>query len=152
MPAPGAVPAGREALVERFASFPGKLAEDARAAEGRPVPTGEWAPAEVVRHLLAVERVVWQARLRDLTMFDEPHWMRTEPGLGAGFEDASLDEILDAFTDARAATVEVVRALDDAGWARAGTHEVYGRLDVAGLLRVAIDHDEEHVAGFHEAD
>ena len=33
------------------------------------------------------------------------------------------------------------------GWDRTGVHETYGRLDVAGLLRVAIDHDEEHLAG-----
>ncbi len=30
---------------------------------------------------------------------------------------------------------------------RTGVHATYGRLDVAGLLRLAIDHDEEHLAG-----
>ena len=50
------------------------------------------------------------------------------------------------FARRRAKTVATVSALDDAGWARFGTHETYGRLDVAGLLRLAIDHDEEHAA------
>jgi hypothetical protein len=37
-------------------------------------------------------------------------------------------------------------ALDEAGWARSGTHATYGALDVAGLLRVAADHDDDHIA------
>ena len=51
------------------------------------------------------------------------------------------------FAKRRAKSVATVRALDEAGWARFGTHATYGRLDVAGLLRLAIDHDEEHLAG-----
>jgi hypothetical protein len=142
-PAAGA----REDLVERFASFPERLADAARAAYGRPVPAGEWTPADIVSHLIAVEDIVWRRRLRDLETIAEPRWSRTEPGLAAGFEEAALDDMLAAFEAARTGTVAVVQALDDAGWARAGTHEVYGRLDVAGLLLVAIDHDEEHRLG-----
>ena len=52
-----------------------------------------------------------------------------------------------AFAQARAQSVATVRALDDAGWARSGTHATEGVLDVAGLLRMAIDHDEEHLLG-----
>jgi hypothetical protein len=135
----------REALVERFATFPGRLADAARSAGERPIPAGEWGPSEVVSHLIAVEAVVWRARLRDLDMTDDPRWSRTEPGLAAGLQDASLDEVLSSFEAARAGTAEIVRALDAAGWARSGTHAVYGRLDVAGLIGVAIDHDEEHL-------
>ena len=135
----------REALVERFATFPERLDDAARAACERPVPAGEWRPAEVVSHLIAVEEVVWRTRLRDLETTADPRWSRTEPGLAAGLEEASLDEVLAAFEAARAGTAEIVRALDDAGWARSGTHAVFGRLDVAGLLGVAIDHDEEHL-------
>ena len=137
----------RDALVERFASFPGRLADAARASRERSVPAGEWGPTEVVSHLIAVEEVVWRARLRDLEATEDPRWSRTEPGLAAGLEDASLDEILSTFEAARAGAAEIVRALDAAGWARSGTHAVYGRLDVAGLLGVAIDHDEEHLRG-----
>ncbi len=42
--------------------------------------------------------------------------------------------------------------LDDAGWARFGTHVTYGVLDVAGLLNLAIDHDEDHLAGLARAE
>ena len=138
----------RAALVERFASFPDRLAEAARAAEGRPVPDGEWTPSLVVRHLMAVEGEVWLSRLAELVAGGEPRWSRMEPGPLPGFDHASLDEVLGLFGRLRASTVDFLRMFDNYdGWARAGVHETYGRLDVAGLLRIAIDHDEEHLAG-----
>jgi hypothetical protein len=137
--------AERAALVEHFAGFPTRLADAARAAAARPVVAGEWTPTQVVSHLIAVEDVVWRARLRDLGTTDEPRWSRTEPGLAAGLADATLDDVLSAFGASRTGTAEIVRALDDADWSRQGVHEVYGRLDVAALLGIAIDHDEEHL-------
>jgi len=53
----------RTELVQAFAGFPDRLGAGARAAAGRPVPAGEWGPAEVVRHLIAAEAEVWQPRL-----------------------------------------------------------------------------------------
>jgi hypothetical protein len=131
--------------VERFAAFPSRLAEAARVAG--PTLAGEWGPAEVVRHLIAVEDEVHRKRLADLDGAEEPRWSWTEPGLALGFDDAPLDAVLAAFADARTGTVDVVRALNEAGWARSGIHATFGRLDVAGLLRLATDHDEEHLAG-----
>jgi hypothetical protein len=138
-------PVARDVLVERFASFPGRLADAARTAEGRPVPDGEWTPSLVVRHLMAVEGEVWLARLVSLVGGGEPRWSRMEPGPLPGFDDASLDEVLGLFGRLRASTVDFLGMFDDEGWARTGVHETYGRLDVARLLAVAIDHDEEHL-------
>ena len=137
----------RAELVEAFAGFPDRLAAGVRGAVGRGVPPGEWGPAEVVRHLIAVEGEVWQSRLARVAAEDDPHWPWTEPGLAPGFDGVPLDAIVAAFSAARAETVATVRALDEVGWARFGTHATYGRLDVVGLLERAIDHDEEHVAG-----
>lgn len=138
----------RDELVDALAGFPARLATAARAraSEWRPIPDGEWGPNETVRHLIAVEGEVWRARLARVAAEDDPHWEWTEPGLAPGFDDATLLEILSAFARARARTVATVRALDDAGWARHGTHATYGVLDVAGLLRLAVDHDEDHAA------
>jgi hypothetical protein len=136
----------RAELVESFAGFPDRLAPAARAAVDRPVAAGEWDPSEIVRHLIAVEDEVWQSRLARLVIEDDPHWPWTEPGLAPGFETAGLDEVLAAFSAARAKTAATVQSLDDGGWARTGTHKTYGVLDVEGLLRLAVDHDAEHLA------
>jgi len=135
-------------LIEAFAAFPARLAAAAKArvVEWRPFPEGEWGPIETVRHLIAVEQEVHRARLTQVARQEAPDWTWTEPGLAPGFDDASLLEVLTVFARRRAKTVASVRALDQAGWQRYGTHETYGRLDVAGLLRLAIDHDAEHLA------
>jgi hypothetical protein len=140
----------RAAIVAAVAGYPTRLAGAAWVAAGRPVADGEWGPAEVTRHLIAVESEVWQSRLARVAAEDDPHWPWTEPGLAPGFDDASLDEILAAFASVRATTMATLRALDDAGWARHGTHDTYGVLDVEALLRIAIDHDADHLKGLKE--
>lgn len=141
----------RVELLAKFAGYPGELAAAVERAAGEPMDPGEWGPAEVVRHLIAVEREVWQARLAQLAIEVDVRWTWIEPGLARGFDDAPLDEIVRAFVGARAETVTTIRALDDAGWARFGTHTTYGVLDIAGLLRIAVDHDREHLAGIDPA-
>ena len=97
---------------------------------------------------------MWRARLAELVAGGEPRWSRMEPGPAEQFPDASLGDLLGVLAELRAGTVGFLRTFDlvPDGWDRAGIHEVYGRLDVAGLLRVAIDHDEEHRSGLAAAD
>lgn len=138
----------RAVLLATLASFPGRLGVAARrAAVGPPPPAGEWGPAEVVRHLIAVEREVHQARLHDLSTQDAPTWSWTEPGPWPGEPTLTLDGVLARFAADRATTVRMLETLDDAGWARTGTHTRLGVWDVAGLVRNAVTHDEEHLAG-----
>ncbi len=138
--------AARAALLALLADFPGRLADAAHAAGGRPVAAGEWAPRDVVRHLVAVDVEVFARRLDQLAAEGHPRWSWVEPGLWSGPGDDSLDGALAAFAARRSATVERLAALDDAGWSRAGSHTVFGVLDVADLLRIAVDHDAEHLA------
>jgi len=141
----------RLAVVARLGAFPARLVTVARAvAEAEAVsgsPDGEWTPRDVVAHLVTVEGVVWQARLDTLRPGPaEPAWTWTEPGPIADPSAATLDGALALFEAGRGLTLLRLAALDGAGWARAGTHATFGRLDVAGLMRVAADHDEEHLA------
>jgi hypothetical protein len=143
--------APRLAVVARLGACPARLAALARAVEqaeaGSGPPEGEWTPRDVVAHLVAVEGVVWQARLDTLGPGrGEPAWAWTEPGPVEDPSAATLDGVFALFAAGRALTLARLEALDDAGWARAGVHATYGRLDVAGLMRVAADHDEEHLA------
>ena len=137
----------RADLLAGLAGFPDRLSEAARTAATRPTPDGEWAPELVVRHLIAVETGVHQARLRDLATLDDPRWSWTEPAPWTGEPALDLAALLDRFAALRADTLATVDALDDAGWARTGTHERLGAWDVAGLLQNAMDHDEEHLGG-----
>jgi hypothetical protein len=128
-----------------LAGFPARVATAARAAVDRPVADGEWGPDLVVRHLIAVEIDVHQARLADLDGGGEPHWTWTEPGPWPGDPGLSMDALLARFAAARASTLATLTTMDDADWARGGVHASFGRLDVGGLVRNAIDHDEEHL-------
>jgi hypothetical protein len=138
---------GRDDLLDALAVFPDRVTAAARAAATGPVPPGEWTPEQVIRHLVAVETDVHQARLRDLATVAEPRWTWTEPGPWSGDPDLELDGVLRRFAELRGETLAVVGALDETGWARSGHHDTFGALDVAGVLRNAVDHDEEHLRG-----
>jgi DinB superfamily len=140
-------PGSRAAALAELADFPMRLAVAARTAAGRPVEDGEWTPAQVVRHLVAVERQVHQGRLRDLETQPEARWGWTEPGPWTGEPELDLVGVLARFAAERQATLATLAGLDEAGWERAGTHETFGRLDVDGLVRNAVDHDAEHLGG-----
>ena len=140
----------RDAVLARLALAPVRIASEARrvdraeAASGP--PPGEWTTAQVLAHLAAVERVVWQARLDSLGAGGEPSWAWTEPGPLDDPRAATTDGAAALFAEARAQTLVRLAILDEPGWTRAGVHAVYGRLDVVGLMGVAADHDDEHLA------
>jgi DinB family protein len=138
----------RADLRRRLAEVPDRLALATRAAADGPVPSGEWTPADVVRHLIAVEKEVWHVRLRQLVAQDKPRWPWAEPDRWLGAPDAPLDDLLAIYAGHRRTTIEILDALGEAGWARTGEHATYGVLDVASLMDRAIDHDEEHIASF----
>ena len=136
----------RDELLEAFRDFPPTFAAAATAVEGEPVPAGEWGPAEIARHLIAVEREVWWTRFASIVDEEEPHWSWLEPGLEPGLDDVPLAEILARHAAARAHSVAIIDGFTDAQWDRSGVHATYGRLDVAALLGIVTDHDREHLA------
>jgi hypothetical protein len=140
--------ADRAEIVGRLAAIPDRLAEAARSAAGKPVPVGEWGPADVVRHLIAVEEVVWHTRLRQLAATDRPTWPWVEPEPWQAEPDSTLDELLDTFAARRGETVAILDGFDDATWDRTGIHATWGEVDVPALMVRAVDHDDEHIASF----
>ena len=145
----------QRSLRDALAAVPARLASGVRAmpAAGpdardplRPTVPGAWSDREVVLHLAAVEEEVWHARLDALATATFPRWPWVEPGLWAGPGADTFSGALAAFASRRAATIARLDSLDAAGWARRGLHATFGELDVAALLRIALDHDEEHLA------
>jgi hypothetical protein len=139
-------------LARALAAIPRLLGTAARSAP--PPPAGEWSPREVVCHLIAVEGEVWHVRLdslRDAGHGEEPQWVWTEPEPWDGPGSATLETALLTFGTRRAATIERLTRLDDAGWRRTGLHPTFGRQDVAAVLRTALAHDREHIEGLRLA-
>lgn len=113
----------------------------------------EWSVREVVLHLVAVEKLVWQARLETLAgpgTGELPRWAWTEPSPSDAPGIATAAGAVAAFTACRTQTVARLDALDEEGWSRRGVHATYGELDVAGLMRIALDHDQEHLRPLEE--
>ncbi len=137
----------RGAILASLEGFPVRLAAAATAVLDRPVRAGDWTPGHVIRHLIACETDVHQARLSDLAMVDSPTWGWAEPGPWPGEPDLSLDDLLVRFASLRATTLATVEALDVAGWTRSGTHTTLGAFDVRALLANAVEHDEHHLTG-----
>lgn len=142
-----ALPSAAADVLARLAAVPDRLAALARSAAPEPPAPGEWPPTDVVRHLIAVEVEVWHPRLAQLSAEEHPFWVWAEPDRWTGLPGANLDELLAVHAAARHRTVATLAALGAGDWARTGTHATFGVLDVAGLLTIAIDHDEEHLAG-----
>ena len=133
-------------LARELAAIPRLLGIAARNAP-RP-PDGEWSAREVVCHLIAVESEAWHVRLDSLwDSTDTPQWVWTEPGPWDGRGSETLETALLAFGTRRAATIERLTRLDDAGWRRTGLHPTFGRQDIAAVMQMALDHDREHIAG-----
>ena len=126
-------------------AFPRLVAATAEDGGGRP-DRGEWTAREIVGHLVIVETEVWQARLGELAAGRTPRWSWTEPGISDDPRAATLFGALELLASLRSATVAHIAGLDEAGWARTGIHATYGPLDVTGLIRIALDHDADHLA------
>jgi hypothetical protein len=107
----------RAATLATLAAMPAELAAAVRAADGRPMPPGEWSPSEVVRHLIAVESDVHQARLHDLETVDDPRGSWVEPPPWTGEPGLSVDHLLARFAARRDVTLASLGALHEAGWA-----------------------------------
>jgi hypothetical protein len=138
----------RAEILARLSAVPDRLTAAARSAVGKPVPAGEWGPSEVVRHLIAVEESVWLARLTTLAAGEKPTWPWVEPAPWQGAPGATLEELLARFAALRGEVVAVLNGFDDEGWSRTGIHATWGEVDVASLMGKALDHDDEHIAGF----
>ncbi len=138
----------QHALRDALASTPTRLASAAAVLVDPNVPAihGEWSAREVTLHLAAVDAEVWQPRLDALIAEDFPRWPWVEPGLWSGPGDGTFDGAIAAFSRLREATIARIDGLDADGWARRGFHATFGELDVAALLRIELNHDEEHLA------
>ena len=109
-----------------------------------------WSPFVVVGHLLHGERTDWIPRAR-IILAQGPD-RRFEPfDRFAQFRDSagqSLDALLDAFSEARAANLATLAGwhLTDAQLALEGEHPALGTVTLRQLLATWVAHDLGHIA------
>jgi uncharacterized damage-inducible protein DinB len=131
-------------LVAGLAAAPAMIAEAVRSAAGG---GAGWSPDEVATHLADVEAVfAWRLRQTlaedepELQPFDQDRWAAA---LSYGKRDVAL--ALAVYAAARAANVELLRTLDDAGWERRYRQPEYGVMSLRKLAQHKSDHDLAHL-------
>ena len=139
-------------LVQRFAATPGRLARaadgvDAARLHSSPAE-GEWSPRDILAHLRASDDILAprliQILVRDqspLPAFDERRWAEV-----VGYRGIEFQALLATFAARRAELAAMLSRLAPEDWQRAGLHEERGPRTVLQLLRVLLQHEEEHVA------
>jgi len=149
-------------LLSSLRAFPDQL-EQLYAA----VPPGgaDWAPAswegipsetftaiEQICHIRDIEIDGYHVRLRRLLDEDAPCLVSIDSYQVARerrYPDAPVPQILSAFRQARAQTVELLASLTEEQWQRKGSFEGYGPVTVTGLVHYLCSHDQQHIAGLH---
>ena len=105
---------------------------------------GGWSPSEVAAHLADTE-VAFGWRLRQTLAEDEPGLEGFDQERWAAamhYEKRDPEASLASYAAARAANLEILRMLDDAGWERTFLHSEFGRL----TLRAFVQHVSDHLA------
>jgi hypothetical protein len=109
---------------------------------------GEWCLTEVMAHLVDLERMVFLPRLRRIAAEDWPAFETFDPDAWARERDHRARDCaadLDAFTRARAVTLEFLRGLPRGAAERSGLSGHFGPVTLARYATHAVDHDLEHL-------
>lgn len=139
-------------LVAALGVTPRRIAEvagglDAAALRSRP-REGEWCVAEVMAHLLDLERALFLPRLRRIATEDRPAFEAFDVDAWARERDHRARDFaadLHAFTRARAETIAFLERLPRGAAERLGLSGHFGPVTLAQYATHAADHDLEHL-------
>jgi hypothetical protein len=142
----------RSVLIHALSTTPGRLAallQELNDARTDAAPPGEWSVRTVAAHLRDDEFLVTRLRVERmlaedhpaLVPFDEQRWAETRSR-----DREALHQIAEDFAAQRAATLNILRRLDDEAWRRPGTQPEIGTFDVHHWVEHIHEHDENHLA------
>lgn len=139
-------------LIDILAATPSILdgiVADAEEARFDKAWAGEWTPRVVLAHLRDDEYLTMRMRLermlaeeqRPLLMpFDETAWAANRwTGRDA------LPELLADFREQRAASIQILRRLQDDDWARVAYQPEIGELTIRTWTEHWVEHDQTHI-------
>jgi len=105
---------------------------------------GAWTLRDIAAHLATTERECFEPRIRAMAAGERPefeYYSNDE----RDFDGVSLPDALKEWTETRARLIDYVRGLSEEDRSRVGVHTKFGELTVDGYLRVALDHDQDHL-------
>jgi len=129
-------------LSERFASLPVGEA----AVSG---PRGGFSPVEQSWHLADLEREGFGVRLRRLLNEVDPvlpDFDGDRAAVERQYKRRSLADGIQAFREARAANLALIRSIASADWSRSGTQEGVGKIMLCDMPHMMAQHDAAHSA------
>jgi hypothetical protein len=112
--------------------------------EDVPARVGAWNLRDVAAHLAATERECFEPRIRSMAAGDRPEFEYYSNDQ-RDFDGISLETALREWTDTRNRLIDFVRGLSEEERSRVGVHAKFGELSVDGYLRIALDHDQDHL-------
>jgi hypothetical protein len=104
----------------------------------------EWSFRYVAAHLAVCEKECLQERIRLIASGDNPHF-EYYWNTGRDFSRLELTTSLQEWAATRLAIFDFVRALPEAIMGLTGTHRTFGQITVLDYLRIALEHDQEHL-------
>jgi len=113
-------------------------------ADDDPARVGAWTLRDVAAHLAATETECFEPRIRAMAAGERPrfdYYSNDE----RDFDGVSLQAALNEWADTRNRLIDFVRGLSEEERNRVGVHTKFGELTVDGYLRVALDHDQDHL-------
>ena len=114
------------------------------------IPSEHFTAIEQLCHVRDIEIEGYHERIRRTLEESHPllRSIESEPlALERRYGEADADEVLHAFRDARARTVDTIARLDRAELARTAEFEGYGALTLRSLVHYLCSHDQQHLAG-----
>ncbi len=113
-------------------------------ADDHPARVGAWTLRDIAAHLATTEKECFEPRIRAMAAGERPEF-EFYSNDDRDFEGISLESALTEWAGTRNRLIDFVRALSDEDRNRVGVHAKFGELTVDGYLRVALDHDRDHL-------
>ncbi len=113
-------------------------------AEDVPARVGAWTLRDIAAHLATTERECFEPRIRAMAAGERPEFEYYSNDQ-RDFDGISLGRALTEWADTRNRLIDFVRGLSDEERNRVGVHTKFGELTVDGYLRIALDHDRDHL-------
>ncbi|TMD33832.1 MAG: DinB family protein [Chloroflexi bacterium] len=109
-----------------------------------PGRVGAWTLRDIAAHLATTERECFEPRIRSMAAGERPefeYYSNDE----RDFDGVTLQNALSEWVDTRARLIDFVSGLSEEERARVGVHTKFGELTVDGYLKIALDHDQDHL-------